>query len=186
MAAPVPSYAEVQTLRRRNASVLAAKALAESTLQPAILNVYDDSKPAPRRPLIAYFPSVLLSGSSLLHICATLLLVADMINTELKWLQLYTAFGAPLLERAATAAKWVLVCGVALAAVDAAIIWHLLRRKRPLVLPPSALQWLCLPLTGCQGYALFRGQQTCESRTTANALNAAKQAALNRYSASWV
>lgn len=150
--AAVPSYAEVQATRRKNASVLASKALGDPASQPSILNLAEEPAPpkSRRRRLIERLPNILLVASSAVIASAALLLCADSVGAAMKENQIYVSFVAAWMSRATSAAGWVLLFSVVLVVGDGLLIWRLARNKDS---PPGLLPWAAIAITAAQAAA---------------------------------
>lgn len=159
MATPgIPSYAEVQATRRKNASVLASKVLGDPASQPSILNLAEEPAPpkSRRRRFIERLPNTLLVASSAVAVSAALLLCADSIDAALKENQVYVSFILPWMTRSRAAAGWVLLCSIILAIGDALLMWRLARNKDA---PPGLLPWVSIALTAAQAVSHHAWQQ---------------------------
>lgn len=159
MATPgIPSYAEVQATRRKNASVLASKALGDPASQPSILNLAEEPAPpkSRRRRFIERLPNTLLVASSVVTLSAALLVCADSVDSALRENQVYVSFILPWMTRSRAAAGWVMLVSVILAIGDGLLMWRLARNKDA---PPGLLPWMSISLTLLQAASQHAWQQ---------------------------
>lgn len=148
----------MQASKRKNASVLASKALGDPASQPSILNLAEEPAPpkSRRRRFIERLPNTLLVASSVVTLSAALLVCADSVDLALKENQVYVSFILPWMTRSRAAAGWVLLFSVILAIGDGLLMWRLARNKDA---PPGLLPWMSISLTLLQAASQHAWQQ---------------------------
>lgn len=170
----IPTYSELRSIRRRNASALAQKALDLVTRNggvmpgPEIMPIFDPSKPLPAPSFMRRFmyrsPSLVLSAASLLQIAALFVFLLPHLSEYCKENQLYEAFALPWVERVLLGSQQVIYFGGVVVVAQIAMLVFMLR-SRDDDEKPSALQWFATLLTIVEAGLAFRfsDKPECES-----------------------